>query len=453
MNLFPSNRLALLLTRSIKFFLILFPFQTIWIFEERLIGGSKWEYGTTGLFLNEILLWLIIVLFAVWYSSQIHWNTLKRPSIRSLFGSLDRRLALAALLFVLFVVASLISGEDSQLALQAARHILAALLFFFIILLSPIHIADLLNWLFVSGVIQSLIALFQFGFQSSPELTLFGMSAHRPEMIGASIVGGDAIGRVLRGYGSFPHPNMLGGFLSSLLVLFSLAAHRLCARSWITALTITMLFIGLFVSFSRGAWIALLVFILLFTFFVERREKNRGRSSRAFLIGLSVFALLVFIFFSLVATRFRGASPHEALSTSERIEGARTALAIIQENPLFGVGPGGYTVELKRRPPALSGWQIQPAHNAGLLFLSELGLLGTALFLFLLFSWGRFLFSSLPKEEWPFARRSLMIAGIFALFLGSVDHYLVSQPTGLFVGALFLGSFSRLMIEAKHKSP
>ena len=47
-------------------FLFLLPWQTRWIYQPGYLNSGYWEYGTYSFYGTQILLWLIIILFAVY---------------------------------------------------------------------------------------------------------------------------------------------------------------------------------------------------------------------------------------------------------------------------------------------------------------------------------------------------------------------------------------------------
>lgn len=103
-------------------------------------------------------------------------------------------------------------------------------------------------------------------------------------------------------------------------------------------------------------------------------------------------------------------------------------------NPLFGVGDGAYTFALEAMNQNQPAWSYQPIHNAILLLLAELGLVGLVAFGYWMFE--------LIKVIW--SHRTQM-GGIFAVailtelcFLATFDHYLFSLWAGLVLAAFSL---------------
>ncbi len=70
-----------ILTYFVKLFLLLLPFQTVWIYDEMFLNGVKSQWGTSGFYVTEGLLWVSIILFIICVSNHI-----VSPISRSLCG-------------------------------------------------------------------------------------------------------------------------------------------------------------------------------------------------------------------------------------------------------------------------------------------------------------------------------------------------------------------------------
>lgn len=183
--------------------------------------------------------------------------------------------------------------------------------------------------------------------------------------------GGTLISRVSAGFGQ---PNQLGGFL--LLPLPFVVAGALMSRRrlpWLIVLAVASF--GIYVSFSRGALVALAVVPLVFL------------GGRRALLATPVLALLVVVATpSLVRERFATLT-ESGSEIARRTDFYATALEIWQQSPFLGIGPGGFpTAYAEARVPGkgfVPATLFQPpphAHNLALQLLSEQGLLGLLAF-------------------------------------------------------------------------
>jgi O-antigen ligase len=144
-------------------------------------------------------------------------------------------------------------------------------------------------------------------------------------------------------------------------------------------------------------------------------------------------------------TRFDPSARLEAKSFEERQSQYATFDDVWQRNLVTGVGYGAYTLALSEVLPGRPSWMYQPIHNAPLLFLSEVGVVGLATILFFIFRAG-LLF-------WPVSKT---LPGIFILTLGAslsvlalFDHYFWSSWPGLALVALVLALEVRWLTEGR----
>lgn len=434
-----STRLEKIFSFFLSSFLFLLPWQTVWILHEQFLNGSKWQYGTIGCYATEILLWGAIVSFIVWFIK-----------VRNIFGSekkekfhstKDRLFIFSILLFITYSLLSTFWATVPLIALGHSLFILEAFLLFIIILFGPIKWEPVVKWLVAGAVLQSVLGLWQFFTQSTVGFKWLGLVEHPVMEPGTSVLVGEEIGRVLRAYGGFSHPNVFGGYLVFSLVLTTLLLWVTKRRGLAVYIALGIQLVALFFTFSRSAWIDGLVWfvgILIYWFFY----KNKSSINLKYIprICLFVFCLgLMCSFFSwnLVANRFAHTSAHEIRSTEERISGITESLQIWKSAPLLGVGSGNYTAAAYALNPQKEGYEYQPVHNLPLLILTELGIIGIFLLGIVITLWFFVLFS-LPLVH---KRDSLIFCALVAVVYSTLslfDHYLYSSYSGLIFGLGFL---------------
>lgn len=463
--------------------LFLLPWQTIWIVEEKFLNGAKWEWGTIGWYGTEILLWFCILLFIIWYIRKIinHKSATAAAGSRPRGGKIinfrltsDHVLVFACLLFIIYSFLSAGWAIDREVSFQHALYILEAFLLFFMLFLGPLPWQKAALWFVVGAVVQSGLGIWQFLAQSTFASTLLGLSEHVVSEPGVSIISGQEIGRWLRAYGAFPHPNTLGGYLAVSIALTFFLWMRSEDRSVATREVIgdkvisdkknvgIKLFLAgalliqitaLFFTFSRSAWLAG-IFILIASSLLAYHGKHSRKSIPHHLspvIAMCVF--LAILFFPLVQTRFGIASvPHETASVSQRVSGYREAEILIRRSPWLGVGAGNYTAALAKQYPSRNGWEYEPAHNVVLLLLAELGIVGV-LFLCL----AGFAFVLLCRTcKINRTKRTYSISYLLSLIIPFVpliplllfDHYLFSSYIGLLLLAVYFGLAGKYLCTA-----
>jgi O-antigen ligase len=278
-------------------------------------------------------------------------------------------------------------------------------------------------------------------------------------------------GRFLRAYGTFPHPNILGGFLSAVLVLgvayqaFQTKtqevrgtrqdgcigiAYLLSRISYHVSLLIILL--GLILTFSRSAWLgAALGVIVYIVFRIKYHVWGKWDTRMLLTLGIAT-AIFVGVLHETVFPRFDGAVIEREGSVSERVQSLEDAKVVIGEgNVLLGTGAGNFTVQVMRLQPERSVWTIQPAHNVPVLVFAELGLVGLILFVAFLFS---VILNAVKNLEIPLRQSAdrndnqghstmYIVALVVLVPILLLDHYLWTSHFGLFFLFLLLGLASR----------
>ncbi len=282
--------------------------------------------------------------------------------------------------------------------------------------------------------IELVIGLLGFAWQSTAflkPLNLEWPGALDAELRGASVVQFAEGLRVLRAYGTLPHPNILGGFAlvtllgpSSLLLLNQKTNHP--------ALVLYCLGIVLIVlTFSRSAWLGLAAFLTILV--LKSNHLDRRRLYLLISASILTIALTAYPVRELIFTRVGNAPvPTEQLSTFGREWLNQQALNMFHGHPLSGVGIGSFILELSTY--AVDGALIEPAHGIPFLVAAELGVVG----ILLLAAIGVAVAWSIMKTKTP--KSILASAAIVGLaVIGLFDHYLWTLAPGRIMFSLAFG--------------
>lgn len=418
-----------IIEQLIYLFIFLLPLSTVWILAEKSISDFKWQEGTYLLYATEILLWFIFIGYFFISLKEKKFILAVRDFRVDKF-----RLKIIVLIWLFVFLAGLSIGWSGNQALsfyywlKLAEGVILAL----IILNWRLDFSKLVYSLFFSGILQAGLAIGQFLTQKIMAFKWLGIAFHLPLETTASVIeiNGE---RWLRAYGSFPHPNILGGFLaiSFMAALYLYFNHR---SGWKKILILTaslIIFIGLFFSFSRSAWLATFFASLVLFIFYGLKKCFREIINLLLYLG-TILLILFFIYNSLTLTRLEFSQRLEIRSIERRIESVLEAKEIIASNWLVGVGLGNYTNYLIIMKPQAPGWSYQPAHNLYLLIMSELGLVG--LFIFLALIWQSLLAAFKKFQQNPVYLSWLIIILIIGLF----DHYFWTSYQGMILLMLIL---------------
>ena len=429
----PKISLRNTLSYLLALFAFLLPWQTIWIYREPVINGFKWEFGTLGYYATEGLLWLCIFSFIVWY-----WRQKKGSGFQFTFTK-DRIFLLFCLLFTVYCLLTTTWAPDPELAMQHSLRIMQAIFLFLMIVMGAASWKKLASWFIAGMTIQSLLGIWQFVTQHVYGSVWLGISEHAVEAGGTSVIVGEQIGRWLRAYGGFSHPNIFGGMLifGLFLIGIMLIQKNLSKKHKNMLIAASLLHTtALFVTFSRSAWIAgagLLIVAFGYPFLIKQKNKWKNVLIRLGVYQIALITVMGIMFFPLMHTRLFGTSSHQVRSVDERVSGYQEAINMIQAHPFIGVGAGNYTAALITQYPDREGWKYQPVHNVDLLVLAELGIIGVVLLIAMLVAYLR-----LGNVTY-----ALGVLIIIACFLSLFDHYLYSSYVGMISITLILGIFAQ----------
>lgn len=281
---------------------------------------------------------------------------------------------------------------------------------------------QLTPYLAIVLAVQGLAAVGQFWKQGSLGLVGLGEVRLDPAVEGISVLA--ARGRHwLRAYGLTTHPNLLGAILTFCLLFVLPAVGRLRGlRRFAVYLACALGLAGLLLSFSRSSWLAFIAGIITWRLLGgklgDSREIVSGdspvpirRQSRLLLLlALAPAALLLVAYRDLAFSRiFALGSAVEAQSIDRRLADANLAWQLVRDEPLQGVGMGNYLSAAHRYDPA-----ADRVHNVTLFAAAELGVIGLALWLWLMIA-----------PLWP------LLQNIRASATGKTDHLKLIDPTRL----------------------
>jgi hypothetical protein len=310
------------------------------------------------------------------------------------------------------------------------------------------RIADfkvVLGILFVSGILQAILGWFQFHVQHMIGLKFLGEYIATSGTAGLSTI--DTVGgKVIRAYGTFPHPNVLGAYLvaslTAALYIVSSAFTKVSAdkhgTKWIKGLSVigtSMLMFGLFTTFSRNAWLAAAIILVSFGIYYLAKKQYTALVTVALITIVSCATI-----FSLYRTNLQARiSSDNTVSVGDRYFFNQMGVDMIKKFPSLGVGAGNYVVA-QQDLFVLEPWQYQPPHNIFIFVGAELGILGLGLFIMILYEIFQhvrgFMFEILPF--------TLILLGLIFLLMGQFDHYFATIQQGRLTFAIVLGLISAL---------
>lgn len=412
-----NNSLETLIEWALIAVVFFLPWQTRWIAIQGKINHDPWEYGTISIYGADIII-LAFLIFTISYCVQ---NKKYKWSISHL-------LALFLLLVAFF---SMEFAGDRAVAIFWWLKLAQGVAIFILLSQIKINLKHISLALITAGLIQSLLAYWQFMIQTVVSSKWLGMAWQDPYTLGVQVIQGP-LGRVLRAYGSLPHPNMLGGLLVITLIacLMLYIQKQKKSHALFFAVSLPILSTALWMTFSRQAWIALACILLLlitYAFLTERTFPKPLAAGLAYL--LLPMIIMTILFPSLINTRITAQSTLEQKSINERQLFIEQSRQVLKHEWISGVGIGNYTAYIatldKKQNVTEPGYTYQPVHNVFLLVFTELGIFG-------LLAWLLFLLSLTIKIKLNNQWSLLWGLSVIALLIISVfDHYLWSLHFGI----------------------
>lgn len=318
-------------------------------------------------------------------------------------------------LVLLFLLRQLLSGS-ALAAFTHLLHLIEFLLFFKVINDDDLFQSKLgqkftAAALLITIALQSLLAFYQFIFQKSLLAYQFLGETNLSDLANISRAQ-FSFGEKILPYGSTAHPNILAGIV---VVLSILLIQKASTALWLRWLLFSNALMIIFITQSLSALLTLGLFGI---YLLLEKIKNK-----------KILLALTYYFFLLFLPYLLGKIADTKLSSDSierRVNLNQAALEMFRENTFFGVGINNFTLELEKYSGEISNREVvrfvQPVHNLLFLMLAEGGLLFLALFWLLI--------RQLKIDR--FYQKSLIL-----LALGSLDHYLFSQFSGLGLLTLF----------------
>jgi hypothetical protein len=294
------------------------------------------------------------------------------------------------------------------------------------------------------GIFQSIVGISQFFLQHSLGLTWLKESIISQGVPGvAKIILNNH--KIIRAYGLMPHPNILGGFLATCLILLlysyklfhadlhaeqstksnlsqivprgtiSIASSqpqnesfypRISSKKsfykniWLIYGTFLILLLSLLLTLSKSAILGLCL-ALAYIFIIVPRGTIISRKSQLFkniqsqinnlkkMFHVEHFRIYTVLLAITLVSLFLILKPnlHSIFIQSLEERGVYLDISyhVIAANPILGVGVGQFVWGMQTYSHViLLPWQYQPVHNVFLLILSELGISGLGLYLWLI---------------------------------------------------------------------
>ena len=378
------------------------------------VMGLRVDYLSPTIYLTDILVFLIL---GTWILEK---SKIQNPKSKIKIKN-SKFIFLLAAVFI-FLLANCFFAKNQGAAIYKLVKITEFSLLGFYVAKNNYGLRIANYGLILAVIYSSLLAIAQFIKQSSAGGIFWWLGERTFNAGTPGIAKTDFFGHLLlRPYATFPHPNVLAGFV---LISFILSApfvyqkNKLLFAFYFLISTVT-----LFISFSQAAWLVGLVVGLW-----ALRNLKIKKWLKRLVCGGTIFLLIFYLIKVPIFTEE---------SFFQRLELAKNALQLIKQNPLIGAGLNNFIVNLPKFQKGQILW-LQPVHNIYLLVAAETGIIGLIIFLWFLFLTFKKLFNRYIA--------TLLYCYIAILLLGLFDHYWLTLQQTQLLFAIILG----LIWKGKH---
>lgn len=392
------------------------------------VGGIRVDYLAPTLYITDVL---VVIMLGLWILPQIKTILPKISFLKQYFWG------------VIFISLLLIGIYFSKSPLAGIYGCLKLLELFLLglYIVKKIDIqkywANIIAILAIGGVFESMLGIAQFSHQASIGGIFWFMgertfNSNTPGIANAALNGE----LVLRPYGTFPHPNVLAGYL---IIVMTMIISRLTPESTRANLKkmlygIAILFgtIALVLTMSRVAilvWFVIAISWFIFWFW-QKFDYNKIQTALALIILIGTIS--AFFVYSPLGERVSGFNLQEE-SVTRRNELITSSLAMLREHPIIGVGLNNSIPNLMHYQKSASIFLfLQPVHNIYLLIASEIGIVGFIFFLWFIKETYKKIMKHQSSNIKAIVHNPRFILLLTVLVLGLFDHYwLTLQQTQL----------------------
>jgi O-antigen ligase len=212
--------------------------------------------------------------------------------------------------------------------------------------------------------------------------------------------------------------------------------------------------IGLFVTFSRSAWLVGMAGIGLLLVWMGAPLVRPIFSRRRLAWVIGGFMVASIVLGPMIWSRFSSLDDTDRLSVERRVQLNEVAVQVLEAHTWLGVGVNNFITHLAQFGPLYGvGIWREPVHNLYLLIAVETGWVGILLWIVAHVAVGVRLVRLFQKRREDQKMMLLITLWLVVILLGLIDHYWwTSQPGWLAWWLLFGGSMAIIQIGQRESS-
>lgn len=315
------------------------------------------------------------------------------------------------LLFLAVIFFSIIYTPDKEEALLYVFRFIALLMMTYLIY-NSVDTTEQIKWIAYTAIIVGFLVSVQNLLQiyANPEIAAYNYTRQ-------------GSGNLLRTTGEGLDPNIFAmNFTFPLMLLIAFFSQTDKLKERLVLFGLILFIIGsVLLTYSRSSWVSIGVGSLIVILFLKRYH-FLAYMGIVFVIAFSASSTIQQLTMSFVERLMDIFAGSTEDSSKFRILLAKTAVLIILDSYLMGIGFQGFSTAFQKYHPPETTIGIYEPHNQYYAVFAELGIIGFFLFLFILYRIGKCSYRTIELTQKDTFERALAIA-LFATFVAYVTFY------------------------------
>lgn len=359
------------------------------------INGVRIDYLAPALYVTDLLLILLVALY---------WRLILKAL---------RQHRKTIVVVICFIIAQMLDAKYPFVVLYTSLKLFEVWLAFVLFSSLKLPKRSLFTAFIAGACVQLLIASVQLKTGASIQGVFYYLGERLFTLSSPGIAKASLMGeQFLRPYGTFSHPNSLGGFYALLF------AWTLSLRPKTHSLRILRLILGalcgmlILISFSKAAIISTAAVGVWYVWQNRHKLTCLPCTVGRLLIGASLAGIFLM-------------AHGDSFSTEKRLFLIQQGIDIIKHHPLLGTGLGHHLYAQAPYPTPYPYFFLQPVHNIFIVLIMQVGLPAGGWILWKFLQWG--------LRNWT----HIALPALIILLTGSADHYwLTLQQNMLLLGTI-----------------
>lgn len=384
-------------------FLAALPFQlgTFFFMDFSFINGVRVDYLAPALYATDL-----IFLVLIWMYRDVLRNYMRVHS--------------RAVTIVFFLLAADIILRSGFLGLYIGLKYLQIVVLVVLFKHIKVNLSIFLSAFTTSAIIEVILTMMQFASKRAIQGPFYYLGERfltisTPGIAKASLFGE----QILRPYGTFSHPNSMGGFYTLLYAYVITVTAQNRTQRIMKFLLLACLAILTLISFSKTA-IFIFFMVTMIHLFSPSKIKDACipcQIAKVF-VGISIIAIFL-------------SAQGDTFTLQKRLFLLESSFDILRSHFLFGTGLGQSLYALAEYPTRYSYVFLQPVHNIFMHITLEVGVILAGLALF---------FSTRElKRHWKKYRTHIVLPLLVIVVSGMSDHYWVTLQQNMLLMGVIVG--------------